>query len=280
MLAGMMPVTRRSLFGVAAATPLAFAKKTIPIGLELFSVRNELAKDLPGTLKAVAKMGYAGVEFFSPYYSWKPDYTKDVRKQLDDLGMKCFSTHNGPKSFTPEGLDYAIELNQILGSRFIVLASAGRVEGLDGWKKVADSLSAAVPKMKAARMAPGYHNHQLEFKELDGKRPMEVIAANTPKDVVLQLDVGTCVEVGYDPIAWVLKNPGRIKSMHCKEWSKEKGYRILPGDGAAPWKKLLQTVEKSGGVEYYLVEQEGYDLPAFETAQKSLDKFKALRGKG
>lgn len=276
-----MTLSRRSLLATAAAAaPFALAAKKakIPVGLELFSVRNELAKDLMGTVTAVAKMGYQGMEFFSPYFAWKVEQAKDMRKLLDDLGVKCFSTHNGSNAFTPEGLAHAIELNQILGSRFVVMASAGRVEGgLDGWKKVAEKLEGAVAKLKPVGMLPGFHNHQLEFKLLDGKRPIEVIAANTSKDVVLQLDVGTCVEVGYDPTAWIRQNAGRIRSMHCKEWSKEQGYKSLFNEGSSPWVEIFKAAEKVGGIEHYLVEQEGSNLPPFETAQKCLDNFKALR---
>ena len=91
-------LSRRSFLALSAAAPLAFASpapKSIPIGLELFSVRNELAKDLPGTVQAVAKMGYQVVEFFSPYFGWTPDYAKEVRKIMDDAGVRCNSTHNG-----------------------------------------------------------------------------------------------------------------------------------------------------------------------------------------
>src|SRR3954470_18393734 len=133
-------LSRRSLLAMAAsAAPLASivsaAKGSkIPVGLELFSVRNELAKDIPGTVKAVAKMGYDCVEFFSPYMSWTADQAKEYRKVMDDAGIKCRSTHNGPGSFEGDGAKKAMELNTILGSKYIVMASAGRVEGLDGWK--------------------------------------------------------------------------------------------------------------------------------------------------
>src|SRR5215831_8829811 len=98
----------------AASEPAASKKRRI--GLELYSVRGELQRDLPKTLKTVAKMGYEVVEFYSPYFKWTPAYTKDVRAQMDDLGLRCCSTHNGFDSFTPaENLAHSIELNQILG---------------------------------------------------------------------------------------------------------------------------------------------------------------------
>src|SRR5262249_2560099 len=160
------------------------------------------------------------------------------------------STHNGDPYFTPEKLPHAIELNQILGSKFIVMASPGRVANLDGYKTVADTLNRAAEMMKPAGLRAGFHNHLVEFKPMEGKPPMEVLAANTSKDVVLQLDVGPCVESGSDPIAWIKANPGRIVSMHCKDWSSDpaKGYKALIGEGAVPWKKVFQAAEKTGSL--------------------------------
>lgn len=283
--ASFISLSRRSFLALAAASPLAFTApkaKRIPIGLELYSVRDELAKDLMGTVRTVAKMGYEVVEFFSPYYQWTPDYAKEVRKLLDDLKLRCLSTHNGANVFTADGLQKAIELNQILGSKTIVMASAGRVTGLDGWKTVAERLTQAAEKLKPLGMRAGFHNHKLEFVPLEGKRPMEVLAANTPKDVTLQLDVGTCVEAGVDPVGWIKANPGRIRSIHCKEWAAgegaDKGYRALLGEGDAPWKKIFAAAESVGGVEYYLIEQEGSRFTPIETAERCLATYKKLRG--
>ena len=277
------PISRRSILSLAAATPFASGAppaKRIPIGLELYSVRDELKKDLMGTVRAVAKMGYEGVEFYSPYFDWTPAYAKEVRKLLDDLGIRCYSTHNSSRSFDPENVPRAIELNQIIGSKFIVMASAGKVENLDGWKAVADRLNQGAETMRRAGLRAGFHNHQMEFRPIDGVRPMEVLAKNTAKDVVLQLDVGTCVEVGYDPVAWINQNPGRIASMHCKDWSSDpaKGYRVLVGEGSAPWKKILQAAESKGGIEYYLIEQEGSAYPPIETVERCLASFRKIRG--
>jgi len=274
-------VSRRSFLAVAAAAPLASAApqgKRIPVGLELYSVREELKQDLMGTVRGVAKMGYEVVEFYAPYFRWTDAYAKDVRKLLDDLGIRCLSTHNDSQSFTRENLSRAIELNQIIGSRFIVMASAGKVQGLDGWKTVAERLNQAAGKLKPQGLRTGYHNHAAEFRPVDGRRPIEVIAENTGKEVVLQFDVGTCIEAGSDPVAWIDKNPGRIVSMHCKDWSPEpgKGYKALFGEGVAPWKKIFEAAETTGGIEYYLIEQEGSAYPPLETAERCLATFRKL----
>jgi sugar phosphate isomerase/epimerase len=278
-------LSRRGFLAASVAAPLfsaAAQARRVPIGIELYAVRNELTKDLKATVRAVAKMGYEVVEFYSPYTSWTTDYAKEIRGLMDELKIRCLSTHNDMRSFSGDGLAKAVELNRIIGSRYIVMASAGTPQGLDGWKKVADTLTAADEKFAAAGIHAGYHNHQTEFKPLGGKRPIEVIAAGTPKDVMLQFDVGTCVEVGSDPVAWINANPGRIKSLHLKDWGKgegpERGYRTLFGEGDVPWKDVIAAAQKTGGLEFMLIEQEGSRFSELESAQRCLDSLKKLMG--
>jgi len=282
--AALLPRTGFNTAAAESTSPSSSDAKKHRIGLELYSVRGELSRDLPKTLNTVAKIGYEVVEFYSPYFKWTPPYAKEVRAQMDDLGLRCYSTHNGFESFSSnENMAHAIELNQILGSRYIVLASAPRTNGVDGWKKLGEKLTSAVEQLKPHGLAAGYHNHGSEWAKLeDGQRIMEVIAANTPKEFALQLDVGTCVEAGVDPVAWVKANPGRIKMMHLKDWApdteaKDKGYRVLFGEGITPWKELLSAAETVGGAEFFLIEQEGSRFPEFETVKRCLDNFKALQ---
>ncbi|UCF36129.1 MAG: sugar phosphate isomerase/epimerase [Acidobacteriota bacterium] len=275
-------LSRRSFLGSVAVSPLllsAFKAKEVSVGLELYSVREQLAADLLGTVRAVAELGYQGVEFYSPYFQWSTSQAKDVRNLLDDLGIECYSTHNSARSFDPENIDKAIELNQIIGSKIIVMASAGRVDGLDGWKKVAEKLNNGAAKMKSEGLRAGFHNHDAEFRMVEGDLPMNVLAKETTPDIVLQLDVGTCLEAGRDPVEWIESHPGRIASVHCKDWSSDpdKGYKVLFGEGAADWKRIFEAAEKVGGVEHYLIEQEGSAYPPMETAKRCLESFRNLR---
>ncbi len=280
-----MSVTRRTFLGSAAAAVTTISTssaqtKKIPIGLELYSVRSALAADPVGTVKKVAAMGYEVVEFFAPYYNWTLDQAKDMRKVIDDLGVKCHSTHNSAASFQAANLQKTIDLNHAIGGTYVVLASSIRSTNADDWKKLAvETLAPALDTLRKAGLRGGYHNHQYEFvPTATGPRPMDVLAANTPKDFMLQFDVGTCVEMGQDPVAWVNANPGRINSLHLKDWNKEKGYRVLFGEGAVPWKELLVAAVKTGGAEYFLIEQEGSDYSEFETAQRCLDTYHKMMG--
>ncbi len=285
----LAPASMTRVFGQTAAPGGPAGKRAkYPIGLELYSVRDELGRDLPNTLRQVAGMGYEVVEFYAPYYEWSRPRAKEIRSLLDDLGLRCYSTHNHIEAFTPgPGLGKAIELNQILGTRIIVMASApGTVAGLDGWKKLAEQLSQAAADLQPHGLAAGFHNHHPEWALLDGNlRVMDVLAANTPKEFVLQLDVGTCVAAGADPVAWIKANPGRIRCLHLKDWvpgtaAEEKAYRVIFGEGVAPWRQIVAAAEATGGVEYYLLEQEGSRYPEFETARRCLDAWRAFRQNG
>ncbi len=276
-------LSRRSFLESLAAAPLgaaalSAATRHVPIGLELYTVRHDLAKNLPGTVDAVAKMGYQCVEFFAPYYQWTPAYARQVRRQLDRLHMPCYSTHNNKVSFTPQGIGKAMELNHILGTRFIVLAWPGNITTLDGWKELAEMLNRANDTMKRHGFHAGYHNHDAEWKPIEGQRPMDVIAKNTEKSIMLQLDVGTCVAAGANPVAWVRSQPGRIRSMHLKDWSPKGGYSVLFGEGVTPWKKLIAAAESVGGAEYLLIEQEGSRYSELKTARLCLENYHRMFG--
>ncbi|HLH09522.1 MAG TPA: TIM barrel protein [Terriglobales bacterium] len=278
-------LSRRTFLALSAMLPVAWSSNrvgkrnsSIPIGLEMYSVRDPLKQDAQGTVRAVAQMGYQGLEFYAPYYQWTDEQAKDMRKLLDDLGIRCFSTHNDESYLKPDKISRTRDLNGILGTKYAVLASSLK-EGsaLDEWKGIADLLNTANDQLKTAGIHAGYHNHQPEFKKVDGKYPMEVLAANTHPEIMLQLDVGTCVADGVDPVWWIKSNPGRIRSLHLKDWSPDQGYQVLFGDGVAKWPEIFAAAEGVGGAEYYLMEQEGSRLGQMDTAKVCLNSYRKLR---
>jgi len=278
-------VSRPAQAGTLAASPAK--DKTYPVGLELYSVRDELGggKDQlnAATLTAVAKMGYKLVEFWAPYYdSWTFPKVKEGRKLLDDLGLRCQSMHNSADYFSDAKMAKAIEIHQIMGAKYMVMSTANGGKTVDGWKRVGATLADAAAKLQPHGLYTGFHNHDAEWAPLQDDatvRAMDVLAANTPKEVMLQFDVGTCVMAGADPVAWVKANPGRINTLHLKEWGKANGFNSIFGEGDAPWKEIFAAAESVGGVEYYLIEQEqaprGQELP---TVEKCLANYKKMRG--
>ncbi len=278
-----MSLTRRSFLALSAALPWALrasaSPSSPPVGLELYSVREELKRDPEGTVRAVAQMGYQCVEFYAPYFDWSEAQAKQMRKLLDGLGIRCYSTHNDEKFLRPENITRARDLNLILGTKYMVQAYSDPKPTLDAWKAVADNLNTVAATIEPSGLRPGYHNHDAEWRPINGVRPMEIIAKNTKPTIMLQLDVGTCIEGGSDPAAWIRANPGRIHSLHLKDWSSDpsKGYKVLFGEGDAKWEDIFAAAESVGGVEYYLIEQEGSRFSEPETASRCLKTYRSMR---
>ncbi len=279
-MAAGIPAALSSAGEAAAFLPRGKSSGKIPVGLELYSVREGLKRDLTSTVRAVAKMGYQCVEFYAPYFDWTEAQAKEIRKLLDDLGVKCYSTHNSVGYFGVERLSRARDLNLALGCKYMVMASSEPKATLDQWRKLGDTLNAADDALEPSGLHVGYHNHEAEFMPLEGKRPLEVLADSTKPTVMLQLDVGTCIAAGADPVAWIRMHPGRVRSIHCKDWApgEGKGYTVLFGEGVADWKGIFAAAEDGGGVEYYLVEQEGSRFSELETASKCLGIFEQRHG--
>jgi sugar phosphate isomerase/epimerase len=278
-------ISRRKMIAGMAAAPLTLTavlgkSKNIPIGLQLFTLREELEKDVPGVLAQVAKLGYKNVEFYVPfYYTWTPAFARDVRMSMDDLGLKCTSTHNQMDAYQPEGMGKAIELNRILGSRYLINARRPAFTHIEDWKRLAETLSKANEKIRAAGLFAGYHTTANEWKLVDGQRPADVLFKGTDKSFAHQLDVGTCVAAAADPVAWIKQNPGRIRSLHLKDWAPGKEYNVLFGEGRAPWKEIFAAAESKGGAEFYIIEQEMSTEPPIEAVRKDFILYNDFRKK-
>src|SRR5260370_8313331 len=124
-------------------------------------------------------MGYQGVEFYAPYFEWSENQTKQMRKLLDELGIRCFSTHNSSSYLSAENISRARDMNLILGSKYVVMASANPKPGPDGWKAVADSLNFAADRLESAGFKAGYHNHPPEFTPSTNPPPIHNLPQHT-----------------------------------------------------------------------------------------------------
>ena len=281
------PLSRRTFLALAGAATVVSAgegaapspRKKVPVGLEMYTLKDEEQKDRMAALRAVAKMGYEGVEFWGPYFEWTPAYAKEVKALLDDLGIVCYSTHTRPAYWTDENFPHVIELNQILGSRYVVMDHAPESPTLDGWKRNAATLTKGYETLKPLGIGAALHNWTTEWRLCEGVRPIDYLAANTPPGFAFQIDLGTALGERGDPVAFIEANPGRIRSYHLKDWSPDKTKRgLLLGEGEAPWARIFDAAETKGGVEYYLIEQEGSRFTPLETAERSLKTFRELHG--
>lgn len=234
----------------------ADAKKKIPVGLELYSVRNELPKDFVGVMQAIGKMGYEGVEF-AGYHGWdkKP---ADLRKLLDDCGLKCCGTHTGLATLEGDNLKKTVELHKTLGNKFLICPSLSAKDA-DGWMNLAKKFNDIADRAKEFGMQVGYHSHAGDYKKFDGKTAWEIFFDNTKPEVVHQLDIGNTLEGGGDPVALLKKYAGRTKTTHLKEHGGPPAAAI--GEGTIDWKSVLEVYETVAGTEWYIVEHETGKTP-------------------
>lgn len=287
-----MPVSRRTFLttsAIAAAGTVSarslFAAKTAPlIGLQLFSVREPLAKDFAGTLKRVAAAGYREVEA-AGFYNHS---AADVKQMMAAAGLRCISAHYGLADLLKSS-DAIISYAKTLGLQYVICSSpwaadpahlekypGGAWQGilhamtLDDWKWNAHQFNLMGRKMHAAGLQFGYHNHTMEFRKEDGGTGYEILLTETdPRYVTLELDCGWCFAGGKDPATMLRQHPARFSMLHIKDLKPapagtEPSDRIstIVGDGVIDYSPIFKAAEATG-VRHYFVEQEEFDGPIF-----------------
>lgn len=250
----------------------AEGQKKIPIGLELYSVRDDCAKDMAAVLKAVGEMGYQGVEF-AGYHSHK---AKELRKMLDDSGLKCCGTHAGLPTMMGNAIKKQIEFNEILGNKYLIVPSMPEsyAKSLDSIKKAGENLEKMAEKARPAGMRVGYHAHPGDFVKVGDKTAWELLGETTSHDIILQMDIGNCLQGGADPIAMLKAFPGRTVTIHIKEFGGKLGAPI--GEGKVDWKDVFQICETTGGTAWYIVEQEEYIGTPLESVAQCLKNLRKM----
>lgn len=242
-----------TLLGAAALSfnipNLLAAGKKIPVGLELYSVRNECAKDLPKTIEGVAKIGYKGVEF-AGFHGCK---AKDLRKLLDDNGLVCCGSHTPYDDLKPDRLAATLEFNQVLGNKFVICPwLEGKTK--QDWLDLAKFFNEQSDKVRAQGMYLGYHAHSHDFNKIDGVSSWDLFFGNTKDEVVMQLDTSNCMEGGADPVAVLKKYAKRARTIHVKEFGGPANAVI--GEGTVNFQAVFDVCEKSGVTQWYVVESE------------------------
>jgi sugar phosphate isomerase/epimerase len=253
----------------------------IPIGLELYSVRHELAADVRGTLKAVADMGYEGVEFAGP-----PQHSaEDLRAFLDDLGLVCCGWHTPFNLVQDDELEKTIEFNKVLGNKYIIVPGipANLRSSRADWLKMAGFFNQLADKLAPHNMMTGYHNHHVEFEPLDGEPPWDTFFGNTKKGVIMQLDLGNALRGGADLVSIMERYPGRAVTIHLKPYSMEAGkddpglgFRPLIGEDSVPWNDIFRLCESTGETEWYIVEYESDAYEPLESVERCLKSLRAM----
>jgi sugar phosphate isomerase/epimerase len=241
----------------------AEAKKKIPIGLQLYSVRKDCEKDLPGVLNQVGKIGYKAVEF-AGYYGRD---AKTLRKMLDDSGLKCCGTHIHIPDLQPGQLQKTVDFNKTLGNPNLIVASMPPKKTKEDWEKAADFMSEVSAKVKPQGMRVGYHNHGVEFTPINGEMPWDIFFNRASKDVRIQYDVGNAAHAGADARVYLKKFPGRVVSTHMKPYSKSNADALI-GKDELPWPEIFNLCENVAGVEWYIIEYERENEPPLVSVEK------------
>jgi sugar phosphate isomerase/epimerase len=248
-----------SLLGAGcASTPTPAATEGPRIGVQLWSVKDEIKQDFEGTLKKLAALGIEGVEFAGDFGRYGEDPAL-LRAFLDKQGLRCTSAHVGLDKFRSAAFEKTTTFYKALGCNDLIVPWEERALTTAGSPQVAAELSALSAKLAAIGMRTGYHNHAEEMTGPDTRTPWDILARGTPQNTILQQDVGWTTFAGKDPIALVKRYPGRTISMHYKA-------KFAPGTSGTPiigqdrtdWVGLTAAAKSVGGTLWLIVEQEEY----------------------
>ena len=273
-------MNRRTFFTVstgaaafaAAGNSLLFAAqnyggKKVPIALQLYTIGADLRRDMAGSLAAVAKLGYKGVEFAG----FNNVAAEDIRKMLDANGLQAVGCHTALNTLQGDEFDKTVEFNKTIGnSRLVVPSLAGNYTNskmsIEG---AADIFNGIAAKLKPLGMRTGFHCHPGEFRQVEGATVWDTFFTRANKDVIMQCDLGHMGTAGADQVATINKYPGRATTVHVKPANAAP----LLGDSADTnkWPEIFKALESVGGTEWYIVE---YDGGTMDKVVRTMDVLK------
>lgn len=268
----------------------------LPLGLQLYSVRDVLPKDYEGTLRQLAALGYREVEA-AGFFGRSPS---EVKQAMDHAGLHCVSAHYPLKDLLPK-VDETIQFGKDLGLSYIVCASpwfkdpskmtdpgsrtARESMTLDDWRWNADQFNHIGERVKAAGMRFAYHNHTPEFRAQDGVVFYDELMRRTdPAKVWMELDCGWAVVAGKNPADYLIRYPTRISMLHVKDFKmtatsspSSPPPSTEMGHGTIDYHPIFEAARK-GRIEHAFVEQEEFDMPQMEALKIDAEYMRALTG--
>jgi len=274
------------MLGVGAALfPFDIAARSLDMaklskfGLQLYSVKEEMAKDASGTMRKLAGFGYKQFEGFDGgkgvLWGMQPSECKSL---LGDIGVDFISSHAN----VFKDLDAQAEQAAAVGMKYLICPYIGAQKSVDEWKKVADRFNDAGETLKSHGLKFAYHNHDYTFKMLDGQLPQDILMENTNPDLVdFELDMYWVFVAGYDPLEYIARFPGRFKLCHVKDAEADAGNAhdrgVLLGTGEMPYAEIIKRSKKYG-MEYFVVEQERFvGTTPLEAAAKNAAYLRKLK---
>lgn len=286
-----MPATRRDFIKQSSLLTAGFFlnkedlfKKKKPVGVQLYTLRNQISKDPKGTLEKVAQLGYKQVETFG--YSnrkWFNLAPAELSSILKNNGLSSPSGHTYPGSFFLKGgweeeWKRAVEDSKTLGQEFITipwLEEAYRKDA-DNYKKIAEGLNKAGGVAKEGGLKLAYHNHDFEFATVNGQTGFDILTKNTDAKLVhFELDLYWAVKAGHDPVKLFQQHPGRFAMWHIKDMDNTpQKFFTEVGSGVIDFKPIFKNAKLSG-MKYFFVEQDECPGSPFDSIAKSIGYLKA-----
>jgi sugar phosphate isomerase/epimerase len=266
----------------AAVSRLEAERLRMPIGLQLYSVRDQLPKDFPGTLAQLRSAGYTVVEA-AGYYDRS---AADFRHAMDAAGLHCVSTHH-PLNVLETQLDQWLDYGHTIGLEYIVCSSSGGMHRdpaakgpptLDDWRWIAGELNRIGEKVKTAGMTLGVHNHVPEFAVIDGVLVYdELLRLTDPKLVAFEMDCGWVYAAGHNPVDYLSKTPERFPLMHVKDMipgANGQLHSTEMGRGQIDYAPILRA---ASGLKQYFIEQEEFDIDPMQALRIDAEYLRNLR---
>jgi sugar phosphate isomerase/epimerase len=285
-------------FGAARAAEAKTGPLGRPIGLQLYTIRDAVAKDLAGTLRAIAQIGYREVELAGIRAGTT---ASELRRMLGDNGLTAPSMHASMADLQ-DGLQERIDYAKGVGAEYLVCAFPWTADSrfrdkpghavvslasgitLDDWRWNADQLNRIGAACKQAGLRCGYHNHNMEFRSYDGTIAYDELLERTdPQLVTMEMDIAWVVTAGADPVRYLKKHEDRISMLHVKDVTKDARItadRLQPetievGSGRIDWKKVFKAARPKR-ITHYFVEQENFDRSPLESVKISFDYLQGL----
>lgn len=266
-------------FTAAAASSQAATSPLL--GVQLWSVKDEIKQDFEGTLDKLAKLGFKGVEFAGEFGKYKDD-PAGLSGFMKKTGLQCAGAHMHVDKLDAANFKATTDFYKTVGCNRLIISMDRRAFTTDGAAALAKELSTLSVKLRGQGMQLGYHNHAEEMLGDKGKTPWDLLAKNTPKEFIMQQDVGWTTYAGKDPIAFVNDYPGRTVTTHYKAKFVQgtTGTSII-GQDRTDWTGLTKAVRSVGGTEWIIIEQEEYPngMGQLETVAASLRGLQGVLAK-
>ncbi len=246
------------------------------IGVQLYTLRGEMEKDLGGTLARVAAIGYKDVEFAG--YFGRP--AADVRRILDSHGLRAPSAHVGTPAALTKDWEKLLDDAKVAGHDYLIVAYLSEEErrNLDDYRKHADLFNKAGATAKQAGVRLAYHNHDFEFVRMEGKLPYDILLERTdPSLVAMELDLFWITKAGQSPLAYFERYPGRFELVHVKDMDASPAQRMVEvGRGSIDFASIFAKREKAG-IRHFFVEHDNPEPSALESVKVSYEYLARLK---